>query len=164
MIRLCGIGVRPQELLMLGVAVVIMIGFDCVMNRTMVGKAMRAVAHNGNVASLMGINANAVMIGAFVISSALAGLSRLPARADRPGLAVHGSDGRPQGLLGRHDRRPAAIRAAASSAASLLGVLESLVNLWQAQWREVAVFAPRDPGPRVPARRACSASKLVEKV
>jgi len=23
----------------------------------------------------------------------------------------------------------------------LLGVLESMVNLWQAQWREVAVFA-----------------------
>ena len=50
----------------------------------MIGKAMRAVAHNGNVASLMGINVTAVMIGAFVLSSALAGLSRLPARTDRP--------------------------------------------------------------------------------
>ena len=74
-IRMAGVGVRPQELLMLGVAVAIMVGFDHVMSRTMVGKAMRAVAHNGQVASLMGINTNAVMIGAFVASSALAGLS-----------------------------------------------------------------------------------------
>ncbi|RZI64680.1 MAG: branched-chain amino acid ABC transporter permease, partial [Variovorax sp.] len=74
-IRFAGVGVRPQELMTLGVAVVVMIGFDWVMNRTMVGKAMRAVAANGNVASLMGINTNAVMIGAFVVSSALAGLS-----------------------------------------------------------------------------------------
>ena len=74
-IRMFGVGVRPQELLTLGVAVVVMLGFDRVMNNTMIGKAMRAVAQNGNVASLMGINTNAMMIGAFVVSSALAGLS-----------------------------------------------------------------------------------------
>ncbi len=43
-IRIVGVGVRPQEILMLGVAVVIMSAFDWVMSRTMVGKAMRAVA------------------------------------------------------------------------------------------------------------------------
>lgn len=139
-IRILGVGVRPQELLTLGVAVVVMLGFDWVMNRTMVGKAMRAVAANGNVASLMGINTQAVMIGAFVASSALAGLSGFLlapiAQASLfMGLTVglKGFSGAMIGGLG--NPRGCVIGGFA------LGVLESLVNLWQAQWREVAVFA-----------------------
>src|SRR5574343_451957 len=74
-IRLMGIGIRPQEILMLFVSVIVMVAFDHVMRKTMMGKAMRAVAQNQSVASLMGINVTMVMIGAFVISSGLAGLS-----------------------------------------------------------------------------------------
>ena len=74
---------------MLVVAVVIMVGLDWVMRRTMMGKAMRAVAHDRRIASLMGINVTAVMVGAFVLSSALAGLSGFLHRADRAGVAVH---------------------------------------------------------------------------
>jgi branched-chain amino acid transport system permease protein len=139
-IRLLGIGVRPQELLTLAVAVVIMIGFDFVMNRTMVGKAMRAVAANGNVASLMGINTNAVMIGAFVISSALAGLSGFLlapiAQASLfMGLTV-GLKGFSGAMIGGLSNPRGCV-----IGGFVLGVFESLVNLWQAQWREVAVFA-----------------------
>ncbi|MFP3607992.1 ABC transporter permease subunit, partial [Paraburkholderia sp. SIMBA_053] len=57
-IHLFGVGVRPQELILLAVAIFVMIVFDIVMRKTMVGKVMRAVAANGNVASLMGINTN----------------------------------------------------------------------------------------------------------
>jgi branched-chain amino acid transport system permease protein len=74
-IRILGVGVRPQELLMLVTSVVIMLVFDHIMRKTMAGKAMRAVAQNPSVASLMGINVSSMMIGAFIISSALAGLS-----------------------------------------------------------------------------------------
>ena len=74
-IRVFGIGIRSQEILILVVSLLIMAVFDFIMQRTMVGKAMRAVAHNRQVASLMGINVTAVMLGAFFISSALAGLS-----------------------------------------------------------------------------------------
>lgn len=139
-IRILGIGVRPQELLTLGVAVVIMLGFDWVMNRTMVGKAMRAVAANGNVASLMGINTNAVMIGAFVVSSALAGLSGFLlapiAQASLfMGLTV-GLKGFSGAMIGGLSNPRGCV-----AGGFALGVLESLVNLWSAQWREVAVFA-----------------------
>ena len=139
-IRVLGIGVRPQELLTLAVAVVIMIGFDRVMNRTMVGKAMRAVAANGNVASLMGINTNAVMIGAFVISSALAGLSGFLlapiAQASLfMGLTV-GLKGFSGAMIGGLNNPRGCV-----IGGFVLGVFESMVNLWQAQWREVAVFA-----------------------
>ena len=139
-IRMAGVGVRPQELLMLGVAVAIMVGFDHVMSRTMVGKAMRAVAHNGQVASLMGINTNAVMIGAFVASSALAGLSGFLlapiAQASLfMGLTV-GLKGFSGAMIGGLNNPRGCVMGG-----FLLGVLESVINLWQAQWREVAVFA-----------------------
>lgn len=134
------VGVRPQELLMLTVAVVIMLVFDRVMNRTLLGKAMRAVAHNGQVASLMGINVNAVMIGAFVFSSALAGLSGFMlapvAQASLfMGLAV-GLKGFSGAMIGGLNNPRGCV-----IGGFLLGVLESMVNLWQAQWREVVIFA-----------------------
>jgi branched-chain amino acid transport system permease protein len=74
-IRIAGVGIRPQEILMFVVAIVVMAVLDGVMHRTIMGKAMRAVAHDQRVASLMGINVTAVMVGAFFLSSALAGLS-----------------------------------------------------------------------------------------
>jgi len=139
-IRFLGVGVRPQELLTLAVAVVIMVGFDFVMNRTMLGKAMRAVAANGSVASLMGINTNAIMILAFVASSALAGLSGFLlapiAQASLfMGLAI-GLKGFSGAMIGGLSNPRGCVIGGFA-----LGVLESLVNLWQAQWREVAIFA-----------------------
>ena len=139
-IRFMGVGVRPQELLTLGVTVAIMLVFDRVMNHTMVGKAMRAVAANGSVASLMGINTNAVMIGAFVVSSALAGLSGFLlapiAQASLfMGLTV-GLKGFSGAMIGGLSNPRGCV-----IGGFVLGVFESMVNLWQAQWREVAVFA-----------------------
>lgn len=139
-IRVAGVGVRPQELLMLAVAVAIMVVFDQVMNRSLLGKAMRAVAHNGQVASLMGINVNAVMIGAFVFSSALAGLSGfllapIAQASLYMGLAV-GLKGFSGAMIGGLSNPRGCV-----IGGFILGVLESMVNLWQAQWREVVVFA-----------------------
>ncbi len=138
-IRLAGIGVRPQELLMLAVSVVVMLVFDHVMRRTMVGKAMRAVAHNPGVASLMGINVSVMMIGAFAVSSALAGLSGFMlapiAQASLfMGLAV-GLKGFSAAMIGGLNNARGCV-----IGGFLLGVIESFVNLWSAQWREVAVF------------------------
>lgn len=139
-IRLAGIGVRPQELLMLGVSVLVMLAFDHVMRKTMMGKAMRAVAQNPGVASLMGINVTLVMIGAFVISSGLAGLSGFMlapvAQASLfMGLAV-GLKGFSAAMVGGLSNARGCV-----IGGFLLGVLESFVNLWSAQWREVAIFA-----------------------
>ena len=139
-IRVLGVGVRPQELIMLAVAVAVMGVFDRVMRHSMMGKAMRAVAHSPGVASLMGVNVNAVMVGAFVISSALAGLSGFLlapiAQASLfMGLAV-GLKGFSAAMVGGLSNPRGCV-----IGGFLLGVLESLVNLWSAQWREVAIFA-----------------------
>ncbi|NIM40240.1 MAG: branched-chain amino acid ABC transporter permease [Hydrogenophaga sp.] len=139
-LRFMGVGVRPQELLTLGVAVVVMVGFDHVMNRTLLGKAMRAVAANGSVASLMGINTKAIMVIAFVVSSALAGLSGfllapIAQASLYMGLAV-GLKGFSGAMIGGLSNPRGCVIGGFA-----LGVIESLVNLWQAQWREVAIFA-----------------------
>ena len=138
-LRAFGIGVRPQELLSLAVAIAVMIGLSWVMNRTIAGKAMRAVAANADVASLMGINTNAVMIAAFVVSSALAGLSGFLlapiAQASLfMGLSV-GLKGFSGAMIGGLSNPRGCVIGGFA-----LGVVESLVNLWDAQWREVAVF------------------------
>lgn len=138
-IRLFDVGVRPQELLMLVTSVLIMLLFDFVMRRTMMGKAMRAVAQNANVASLMGINVSKMMIGAFIISSALAGLSGFMlapiAQASLfMGLAV-GLKGFSAAMIGGLNNPRGCVMGG-----FMLGVLESFVNLWSAQWREVAIF------------------------
>ncbi len=138
-VRFFGIGIRPQEMLMLSVSVVIMWVFDHVMRKTLMGKAMRAVAHNPHVASLMGINVNQIMIGAFVISSALAGLSGFLlapiAQASLfMGLAV-GLKGFSAAMVGGLSNARGCVLGG-----FILGVFESCVNLWSAQWREVAVF------------------------
>jgi len=139
-IRIMGLGVRPQELLMLFVSLVVMLLFDYVMRRTAVGKAMRAVAHNSQVATLMGINVQAVMIGAFVVSTALAGLSGFMlapvAQASLYlGFAV-GLKGFSAAILGGLSSPRGCV-----AGGFLLGILESVINLWSAQWREVAIFA-----------------------
>ena len=139
-LRIMGLGVRPQELLMLFVSLVVMLVFDYVMRRTAVGKAMRAVAHSSQVATLMGINVQAVMIGAFVVSTALAGLSGFMlapvAQASLYlGFAV-GLKGFSAAILGGLSSPRGCV-----AGGFLLGILESVINLWSAQWREVAIFA-----------------------
>jgi branched-chain amino acid transport system permease protein len=138
-IRIAGVGIRPQEILMFSVAVVVMAAIDWVMRRTMMGKAMRAVAHDRRIASLMGINVTAVMVGAFFLSSALAGLSGfliapIASASLFVGLsiALKGFSGAIIG--GLSNPRGCVLGGFA------LGVLESLVNLWQAQWREIVIF------------------------
>ncbi len=139
-LRIMGLGVRPQELLMLFVSLVVMLVFDYVMRRAAVGKAMRAVAHSSQVATLMGINVQAVMIGAFVVSTALAGLSGFMlapvAQASLYlGFAV-GLKGFSAAILGGLSSPRGCV-----AGGFLLGILESVINLWSAQWREVAIFA-----------------------
>lgn len=139
-LRLMGVGVRPQELLMLLVSILVMVLFDHVMRKTMVGKAMRAVANNPDMASLMGINVSQMMICAFVVSSALAGLSGFMlapiAQASLfMGLAV-GLKGFSAAMIGGLGNARGCV-----IGGFLLGLLESYVNMWSSQWREVTIFA-----------------------
>lgn len=138
-IRLAGAGVRPQEILVLAAAVALMLALDLLMRRTRLGKAMRAVAHNPQVAALMGINVAAVMLGAFALSSALAGVGGLLVAPIASaslfmgmGIALKAFSG---AIMGGLDNPRGCIFGGFA-----LGLLEAGVALWEAQWREIVIF------------------------
>jgi branched-chain amino acid transport system permease protein len=74
-IRWGGLGIYPQELLIIGASFVLMAALDLCYQRTLVGKALRATAHDLDVASLMGINVRLMASLAFAISSGLAAIA-----------------------------------------------------------------------------------------
>ena len=74
-IMLGNVRVQPQELLIIGAAAVIMTTFEIFRRRTMLGKAVTAVAADKDAAALMGINVPVVITLSFVISSVIASVA-----------------------------------------------------------------------------------------
>ncbi len=70
-----GIRVRPDQLFILGLAVVFIILIWFVLERTRLGKAMRATADNPDLARISGINTDRVVMWTWFIGGALAGAS-----------------------------------------------------------------------------------------
>ncbi|HEY8279523.1 MAG TPA: branched-chain amino acid ABC transporter permease [Bdellovibrionota bacterium] len=65
--------VDPIQIVVCVVAFALMLGLEFILFRTKVGKAMRAVSHDHNVALLLGVNVDFIISLTFVIGSALAG-------------------------------------------------------------------------------------------
>jgi branched-chain amino acid transport system permease protein len=65
----------PKQLLILVVSALLMVGLVTLVNRTKLGRAMRATAENPRIASLMGVNANQVIAATFAIGAALAAVA-----------------------------------------------------------------------------------------
>lgn len=74
-IRIAGVGVYPQELLIIGVAVFIVVAVELFRRKTIFGKAVSAVSEDKQTASLMGINQNFVLQFSFMLSTAIAGIA-----------------------------------------------------------------------------------------
>ncbi len=139
-LRIGGAGIRPQEILVLGVTAVVMLALDFVLRHSRIGKAVRAVAANPKAAALMGINVGAIVVLAFVLSSSLTGLAGLliapiTTASVFMGLAIAlkafsaaivGGLTNPRGCI---------------AGGFMLGVIEALVGLWRAEMREITVFA-----------------------
>ena len=62
-----------QDLLLIGVTIPLMIGLRLFVQRTKLGKAMRATAQNANAAAIMGIDVERVIMITFFIGGAMAG-------------------------------------------------------------------------------------------
>ena len=138
-IRIGGAGILPQEVLVLGSSIVVMLCLDLVMRRTKIGKAVRAVAQSRNAATLMGINVSAVVVLAFVVSSSLAGLAGLLIAPITTASVF-------MGLTIALKAFSAAILGGLNNARGcmlggfLLGLVEALVGLWHAELREISIF------------------------
>lgn len=70
-VHIFGAGVYPQELAIPVVAILVMIGLKLMQQHTLIGRAMRAVAHDKRAAALMGINVNRVVAFSYGLASLL---------------------------------------------------------------------------------------------
>jgi len=76
-LRFAGIGLYPQEILIIVVACLVMVALDFFYQQTLTGKAFRAVAFSADVTSLMGINPRRIAILAYALAGCLAGFAGL---------------------------------------------------------------------------------------
>lgn len=67
--------ITPTQIVLLLLAAGSMLGLALLVERTRLGRAMRAVAENPRVAALMGVDANRVVVFTFAIGSALAAVA-----------------------------------------------------------------------------------------
>ena len=67
-----GVKLRSNDAITLGVTLVLMLGLTYVVERTQIGRAMRAVSHSRETAALMGIPVDRVISFTFAIGSILA--------------------------------------------------------------------------------------------
>ena len=70
-----GLPVQKVQLLVLAVAVISMVSLSAFVARTKTGRSMRAVAEDREIASLMGIDVDRVIVLTFAIGGALAGVA-----------------------------------------------------------------------------------------
>ncbi|MDF2524129.1 MAG: livH [Clostridiales bacterium] len=67
------ITITMQQILILGITIILMIMLQFIVKKTRIGKAMRAVSLDQDAAELMGINVNTTISFTFALGSALAG-------------------------------------------------------------------------------------------
>jgi branched-chain amino acid transport system permease protein len=90
-IRFGGTGIYAQELLIPVVAIALMLALDAFYKRTLLGRAMLAVATNRTAAGLMGINVNRISMIAYAMAAAvgaLAGILIAPVAEASPSMGA----------------------------------------------------------------------------
>lgn len=136
-----GAQISSQSLLILTISIILMVILQIVVQRTKIGKAMRAVSYDTEAAQLMGINVNTTISATFAIGSALAGAAGVifgvyytkiePLMGVIPGIKAFVA-----AVLGGIGIIPGAM-----VGGLLLGVVESIVTaLGYSLWRDAAAF------------------------
>ncbi len=74
-LEIAGALLAPKQLLILIVAASVMTGLLILINQTRLGRAMRAVSENPQIASLMGVNPDRVITATFIMGAALAAIA-----------------------------------------------------------------------------------------
>jgi len=74
-IMIGGAMISPTQVLLLVLAALAMVSLAFLVERTRMGRAMRAVAENPRVAGLMGVDSNRVIVATFAIGAALAAVA-----------------------------------------------------------------------------------------
>lgn len=137
---LCGVGVQSDWILTMVVALVLLVVLDSIVNRTKLGKGIRAVAQDAETASLMGVHIDRTISLTFVLGGLMGGVAGflfglqygvVYTMGFVPGLkaftaAVLGGIGNIRGAM---------------IGGLLLGVFESIPLRWMsAEWQDVIAF------------------------
>ncbi|MDP2307350.1 MAG: branched-chain amino acid ABC transporter permease [Pseudomonadota bacterium] len=89
-----GLALRSQDVLTFSVTIALMLALHYIVERTQIGRAMRAVSHSRDTAALMGIPVDRVVSFTFAIGSVLAGAAALLIALDkhtiRPDMGMTG--------------------------------------------------------------------------
>lgn len=134
--------VNSQQIIILVVSVILMLALTYVVQKTKVGKAMRAVSFDTEAALLMGIDVNRIISATFGIGSALAGAAGIlvgvyynsidPLMGIMPGLKAFVA-----AVLGGIGIIPGAM-----AGGVILGVIEALVSGFiSSTFRDAAAFS-----------------------
>jgi len=72
-----GVEITAVQVLIVAAALGMMVGLDYFINRSRIGRGIRAVAQDANTAALMGINKDRIILVVFIIGGAMAGVAGL---------------------------------------------------------------------------------------
>jgi branched-chain amino acid transport system permease protein len=140
-LHILGARITVQQLALVVVAVVLMLGLQYLVMRTSTGRAMRAIAQDPKASLFMGINVNAVISRTFFLGSALAGAAGVMAGA------YYGKVDFLMGfIIGLKAFTAAVIGGIGNIKGAMLGgltlgLLESFGTSWLGgQWRDVFAF------------------------
>ncbi|MFF3670380.1 branched-chain amino acid ABC transporter permease [Microtetraspora malaysiensis] len=140
-LEVLGARVTLQQLTLVAVAVILMIGLNLLVNRSREGRAMRAVALDPRAAALMGIDVDAIISRTFFLGSALAGAAGVMAGAHygkidfMMGFLI-GLKAFTAAVIGGIGNIPGTMLGGL-----LLGLLESFGTFWLGgEWRDVFAF------------------------
>ena len=79
----------PKDLWSIGISLLAMLAVAYLLQRTRIGKAMRAVADNPDLAASSGIDVERVILFVWALGAALAALGGVALRAQRAGRVQH---------------------------------------------------------------------------
>lgn len=75
MVNLGGIRISYEKVMLIGLTLAVLVGLHLLLQKTKIGRAMRAVSFNPDVAALQGVNANFTYLGTMALGCALAGFA-----------------------------------------------------------------------------------------
>lgn len=136
-----GARITPVQAVTLGVAVVLFVAVGLVMSRTRVGKALRAVANDPELALISGVNSERVILSAFAIGSGLAAVAAILVSFDVDMVPTMGMNALLMGVVATIIGGIGSIPGAAVGGL-LLGLAQHL-GVWKigSQWQDSIAFA-----------------------
>jgi len=75
MVDIVGIRISVEKVWLIGLTFAVLIGLHLLLQKTRIGRAMRAVSYSADVAALQGVNSNMVYFATMVVGCALAGFA-----------------------------------------------------------------------------------------